>query len=101
VRRRPGDTDRFELSDVLVTGRRIAAGPAGNDGLLNGKRQWRRATLGVDDREGKIKHGWLPPFRRQVRRYGGPLRPRMRASIRRGHLLPRARGSPSPTPRPP
>jgi len=54
--RRPRDADRFELSDVLVARHRIAAGPAGDDGLIDRKRQRRQGTL-VLDVEGQIKHG--------------------------------------------
>src|SRR5215468_2953713 len=38
-RRRPCDADRFELGDMLVARDGIAAGPAGDDGLLDRKRQ--------------------------------------------------------------
>ena len=44
-RSRPRDADRFEFSDMLVARHRIAAGPAGDDGLVDRKRQRRQCAL--------------------------------------------------------
>ena len=54
-RRRARDADRFQFGDVLVARHRIAAGPAGDDGLVDRERQRRQRAL-VLDGEGQIKH---------------------------------------------
>ena len=72
-RDRARDPDRLELGDVLVAGDRIAAGPAGDDDLIDRQRQ-RGRRAGILDSEGKIKHGWPPRCWLRARRCGGPIR---------------------------
>ena len=55
-RGRPCDADGFEFGDVLVARDRIAAGPAGDHGLVDRERERRRRAL-VFDGEGQVKHG--------------------------------------------
>ncbi len=54
-RGRPGDADGFQLGDVLVARDGIAAGPAGDDGLVDRQRQRRGGVLGING-ESQIKH---------------------------------------------
>ena len=50
------NTDPLEFGDVFIARDRIAAGPAGDNGLIDRQRQRGRRSLGLD-RECKTKHG--------------------------------------------